>query len=279
MKDLIQEALHQRVEMLPTSTLKDAVSYVVNAGGKRFRPLLILHIIEAYGMDYQPYVSVAASLEMIHLYSLVHDDLPAMDNDSLRHGVPTVHIAFDEATAILVGDALLTDAFAMVSVNHNLTDAQKVDIVRLLSLKSGYHGMVYGQHLDLIHEGKAASAETLEMISHYKTGQLIEVACLIGSLIAQPKDQKTWSKIGLKLGLLFQIQDDVLEATTSVDNMKKSKSDEQLQKATFVSQLGIEEAQKMIRRLSEEITQLLNGLSFKNQAVVELIQKIINRQY
>jgi geranylgeranyl diphosphate synthase type II len=279
MKDLIQEALNQRVDMLPTSILKDAVQYVVNAGGKRFRPLLMLHVIEAYGVDYQPYISIAAALEMIHLYSLVHDDLPAMDNDTLRHGVPTVHIAFDEATAILVGDALLTDAFGIVTVNHHLSDAQKVDIIRLLSLKSGYHGMVYGQHLDLIHEGKSTSAETLELISHYKTGQLIEVACLIGSSIAQPKDQKTWSKIGLKLGLLFQIQDDVLEATTSVDNMKKSKSDEQLQKATFVSQLGVEEAQKMILRLSEEITHLLDGLSFKNQGVVALIQKIIHRQY
>jgi geranylgeranyl diphosphate synthase, type II len=279
MKDLIQEALNQRVDMLPASTLKDAVQYVVNAGGKRFRPLLMLHIIEAYGMDYQPFVSVAAALEMIHLYSLVHDDLPAMDDDTLRHGVPTVHIAFDEATAILVGDALLTDAFAIVTVNHDLSDAQKVDIVRLLSLKSGYHGMVYGQHLDLMHEGKVTTAETLELISHYKTGQLIEVACLIGALIAKPNEQKSWSKIGLKLGLLFQIQDDVLEATTSVENMKKSKSDEHLQKATFVSQLGVEEAQKMIRRLSEEITQLLNGLSFKNQAVVDLIQKIIHRQY
>jgi geranylgeranyl pyrophosphate synthase len=240
---------------------------------------LILHIIEAYGMDYQPYVSVAASLEMIHLYSLVHDDLPAMDNDSLRHGVPTVHIAFDEATAILVGDALLTDAFAMVSVNHNLTDAQKVDIIRLLSLKAGYHGMVYGQHLDLIHEGKAASAETLEMISHYKTGQLIEVACLIGSLIAQPKDQKPWSKIGLKLGLLFQIQDDVLEVTVSEEQLKKSKSDLLLEKATFVSQLGLPQAKAMIEKLYQQVKTTLADVRLKSNGIIELINRIYDRRY
>lgn len=279
MKTLIQEFLLSRAKTLEDSVLKDAVAYVLTAGGKRFRPLIVLTVIESYGLDPLPYIPLASALEMIHVYSLIHDDLPAMDNDDLRHGVKTLHLAFDEATAILVGDALLTDAFTIVSENKLLPSKKLLEIVKLLSTKAGYYGMVYGQHLDIIHEKKVANLAMLKKISKYKTGQLMEAAFVMGAMIAAPKDMNIWSKIGLTLGLIFQIQDDVLEATTSVENMQKSKSDEVLNKATFVSQSSIEASRDLIASLIEEVDTLLSSLRLKNHAIITMIEAIKHRTY
>lgn len=279
MKKQIQEFLLSRANMLEASSLKEAVQYALSAGGKRFRPLIVLTVIEGYGLDPIPYIPLASALEMIHVYSLIHDDLPAMDNDDLRHGVNTLHLAFDEATAILVGDALLTDAFSIVSESKLLPSEVLLDIVKLLAKKAGYFGMVYGQHLDIIHEKKVANLEMLKTISKYKTGQLMEAAFVMGAMIAAPKDVEVWSKIGLTLGLIFQIQDDVLEATTSVENMQKSKSDEILNKATFVSQSSVEEAKALIQQFTSEVDTQLSKLHLKNNAVLTLIEMIKNRTY
>ena len=279
MKSNIQAYLLSRAQTLEDSSLKDAVLYVLKAGGKRFRPLIVLNVIESYGLDPIPFVPLASALEMIHVYSLIHDDLPAMDNDDLRHGVKTLHLAYDEATAILVGDALLTDAFAIVSEDKLLPSSVLLDIVKLLSRKAGYFGMVYGQHLDIIHEKKVANIEMLRKISHYKTGQLMEAAFVMGAMIASPADVDTWSKIGLTLGLIFQIQDDVLEATTSVENMQKSKSDDILQKATFVSQSSVAEAQLFIKKLIEEVDQNLSSLRLKTPSILTIIDAIKHRTY
>lgn len=279
MKKQIQEFLLSRANMLEASSLKEAVQYALSAGGKRFRPLIVLTVIEGYGLDPIPYIPLASALEMIHVYSLIHDDLPAMDNDDLRHGVKTLHLAFDEATAILVGDALLTDAFGIVSESKLLPSEVLLDIVKLLAKKAGYFGMVYGQHLDIIHEKKVANLEMLKTISKYKTGQLMEAAFVMGAMIAAPKDVEVWSKIGLTLGLIFQIQDDVLEATTSVENMQKSKSDEILNKATFVSQSSVEEAKALIQQFTSEVDTQLSKLHLKNNAVLTLIEMIKNRTY
>jgi geranylgeranyl diphosphate synthase, type II len=279
MKKQIQEFLLSRANMLEASSLKEAVQYALSAGGKRFRPLIVLTVIEGYGLDPIPYIPLASALEMIHVYSLIHDDLPAMDNDDLRHGVNTLHLAFDEATAILVGDALLTDAFGIVSESKLLPSEVLLDIVKLLAKKAGYFGMVYGQHLDIIHEKKVANLEMLKTISKYKTGQLMEAAFVMGAMIAAPKDVEVWSKIGLTLGLIFQIQDDVLEATTSVENMQKSKSDEILNKATFVSQSSVEEAKALIQQFTSEVDTQLSKLHLKNNAVLTLIEMIKNRTY
>jgi geranylgeranyl diphosphate synthase, type II len=279
MKKQIQEFLLARAATLEDSSLKDAVQYALSAGGKRFRPLIVLTVIEGYGIDPTPYIPLASALEMIHVYSLIHDDLPAMDNDELRHGVKTLHLAFDEATAILVGDALLTDAFSIVSESNLLPSDVLLDIVKLLANKAGYFGMVYGQHLDIIHEKKVADIEMLKTISKYKTGQLMEAAFVMGAMIAAPKDVDVWSKIGLTLGLIFQIQDDVLEATTSVENMQKSKSDDILKKATFVSQSSVEEAKSLIQALTIEVDTQLSKLNLKNNAVFAMVEMIKNRTY
>ncbi len=279
MKDNIEKSLLTYLECVPVSKLKEAAVYAVKAGGKRFRPLVILTLIDSYGIDPLPYVDVATSLEMIHLYSLIHDDLPAMDDDTLRHGVPTIHKQFDEGTAILLGDGLLTNSFERVTTSNVLTDHQKVKIVELLATRAGLQGMVYGQHLDLEAEGKQVDVNHLTLISNHKTGKLLEAAFRIGALIASPKDEAVWGKIGLWLGLMFQIQDDVLEVTVSEAQLQKSKSDVALKKATFVSQLGLKASQTKIQELYGMVKKELGHISLKNIRIIDLINKIYDRRY
>jgi geranylgeranyl diphosphate synthase type II len=279
LKEKIEASMLQFVETMPASILKDAAVYAVNAGGKRFRPLVVLTLIESYGIDATPYMDVATAIEMIHLYSLIHDDLPAMDNDSLRHGVPTIHRQFDEATAILLGDGLLTNAFERVSKNKTLTAEQKVSLIELLSVNAGLQGMVYGQHLDIEAEGKKVNVNHLKRISEFKTGKLIEASFRMGAIIASPADANHWGKVGLDLGLMFQIQDDVLEVTVSEEQLKKSKSDLLLEKATFVSQLGLQPAKDMIEKLYQQVKVTLSNIQLKNQLITELINKIYDRRY
>jgi len=279
MKPLIEASLIQFLERLPTSTLKAAAMYAVKAGGKRFRPLVILSLIESYGIEPLTYIDVATSIEMIHLYSLIHDDLPAMDDDGLRHGVPTIHKQFDEATAILLGDGLLTNAFERVTESKQLQDHQKVKIVQLLATRAGLNGMVYGQFLDIEAEGKQADVEHLKLISRHKTGKLIEASFRMGAMIASPQNEDRWGKIGLNLGLMFQIQDDVLEITATEKELQKSKSDVALNKATFVSQLGLKKAKAMIESIYEEVKKDLTTLNLKKPTIIELINKIYDRRY
>jgi geranylgeranyl diphosphate synthase, type II len=279
LKEKIEASMLQFVETMPASTLKDAAVYAMKAGGKRFRPLVVLTLIESYGMDATPYVDVATAIEMIHLYSLIHDDLPAMDNDSLRHGVPTIHRQFDEATAILVGDGLLTNAFERITKNKRLAAEQKVNLIQLLSMNAGLQGMVYGQHLDIQAEGKQVDVDHLTRISEFKTGKLIEASFRMGALIASPSDVHSWGQIGLDLGLMFQIQDDVLEVTVSEEQLKKSKSDLLLEKATFVSQLGLPQAKAMIEKLYQQVNTTLAHVQLKSNGIIELINRIYDRRY
>jgi geranylgeranyl diphosphate synthase type II len=264
---------------MPASKLKDAAVYAIQAGGKRFRPLVVLTLIESYGLDPLPYLDIATAIEMIHLYSLIHDDLPAMDNDSLRHGVPTIHKQFDEATAILLGDGLLTNAFERVTQNQTITAEQKVKILQLLSVNAGLQGMVYGQHLDMEAEGKQVDASHLQRISEFKTGKLLEASFRMGAIIASAKEEDRWGQVGLDLGLMFQIQDDVLEVTVSEAELKKSKSDVILEKATFVSQLGLQASKDKIEQLYGRIQQSLKAIKVKNNKIELLINKIYDRRY
>lgn len=279
MKTLIEESLVRYLDKLPSSTLKEAGLYAVKAGGKRFRPLVVLSLIESYGLDSKPYIDVATSIEMIHLYSLIHDDLPAMDDDVLRHGVPTIHKKFDEATAILLGDGLLTNAFERVTESKEIQDHLKVKIIQLLATRAGLNGMVYGQLLDIEAEGKQANVDHLTLISRHKTGKLIEASFRMGAMIAAPQDEDRWGQIGLNLGLMFQIQDDVLEITATEAELQKSKSDVALNKATFVSQLGLMKAKDMIQTLYQQVQKDLKALKLKKQTIIELINKIYDRRY
>lgn len=279
LKETLEQTLQSWIERLPPSELKKATLYAVGGKAKRFRPLVVLRLIESYGLDPLLYVDLACALECIHLYSLIHDDLPAMDDDSLRHGQPTLHLAFDEANAILVGDGLLTLAFHIISTSSTLHAEQKITAIRILSEHAGLTGMIYGQHLDLTYEKQTPNALQLETISVYKTGMLLSAAFQLGSLIGNPHDIDQWGRIGHKLGLLFQIQDDVLEATTSPDFMGKSKSDDRLEKATFVKILGLEASQNKILDLTNQIKKEVATLSLVHSSILDLIDTILIRQY
>jgi geranylgeranyl diphosphate synthase type II len=279
LKQAIEQKLMAWTETIPSSFLKEATQYALQGKAKRFRPLVVLRLIESYGLDPFLYLDIAVALEMIHVYSLIHDDLPAMDDDSLRHGRPTLHLAFDEANAILVGDGLLTLAFEIIAKTTCINDAQKVKVIQILSSHAGLSGMIYGQHLDLLFEKRTPNQEELQAISRHKTGMLLSAAFQLGALVGNPQNAAIWEEIGHDLGLLFQIQDDVLEATTSSDKMGKSKSDDLLEKATFVKILGLDASQQKIASLTTKIKKDIQRISLSSSTIIDLINTILTRQY
>ena len=279
MKDIIEISLKKYVETLPKGSLKDAMSYALLAGGKRIRPLLMLHVIESLGVSSKPFVDVSISLELLHTYSLIHDDLPAMDDDTLRRGKPTLHIAFNEGLAILAGDALLTDAFHVISIHPQLTAEQKIKMVHILSSKAGSHGMILGQVLDLASEGQAISLEQLKTMYILKTSRLLEAAMMMGAVASNVKDIETFELLACDLGLFFQIQDDYLEKTTDTKILGKSKSDDERDKPTYVSILGLTQTKKYMDTLSKTIKKHIKSLSLEHTLLSETIDMIIHRQF
>jgi geranylgeranyl diphosphate synthase type II len=279
MKDIIELSLKTYIETLPKGSLKDAMSYALLAGGKRIRPLLMLHVIESLGVSSKLFVDVSISLELLHTYSLIHDDLPAMDDDTLRRGKPTLHIAFNEGLAILAGDALLTDAFHVISTHPHLTAEQKIKMVHILSSKAGSHGMILGQVLDLASEGQAISLEQLKTMYILKTSRLLEAAMMMGAVASNVNDIETFELLARDLGLFFQIQDDYLEKTTDTNILGKSKSDDERDKPTYVSILGLTQTKKYMDSLSETIKKHIKSLSLEQTLLSETIDMIIQRQF
>ncbi len=221
--------------------------YSLTAGGKRIRPFLVSCFCKLCGGNENNALPLACALEMIHTYSLIHDDLPCMDDDDIRRGMPTNHKLFGEATAVLAGDALLTEAFAVI-VNSSLSDKAKINAVRVLSEKAGILGMIGGQEIDLASEGKHISLETLYTLQRKKTGMLIEAACLLGCIAAGKQDKYVLdcvSSFAHAFGLAFQITDDILDVTGTTEELGKSiGSDEKEHKCTFVTHLGLDGAKK-----------------------------------
>jgi geranylgeranyl diphosphate synthase, type II len=259
--------------------LKQAMDYALSAGGKRIRPMLMLEVIQAYQMDENLYLDIACAIEMVHTYSLVHDDLPAMDNDDLRRGKPTLHKAFDEGLAILAGDALLTDAFGLIANHQTLSDNIKIDLIATLSRKSGSQGMIHGQYLDLYYENKNIPLEILEEIHLHKTAHLLEAALMMGAIIAQPQDVSKWEKIGRHLGMMFQIQDDILEVTSNEETMGKTLSDVSNQKQTYVLHYGIEASKKAVDLHHSAIIDLLDSLNIDPFKMRNLMDQIYHRTH
>lgn len=222
-------------------------------------------------MASETYMDIACSVEMIHTYSLIHDDLPAMDDDDLRRGKLTVHKAFDEATAILAGDALLTEAFKVITKNQHTKDDQKVALIHILSSCAGSKGMVYGQMLDLENENKPPVLETLETIHFHKTAKLIQAPLMMASILANKKDLKIWESIGYHLGMAFQIQDDLLELTSNEQEMGKTLSDSRNEKVTYVQLLGLNKATKIVEDHFKVIHEKLNHLEFDQKPIIELV--------
>ena len=228
---------------LGNSKLLEAARYSVLRGGKRVRPALVYAAAEAVGASQDSADAAAISVELLHAYSLIHDDLPAMDDDALRRGQPTTHIAFDEATAILAGDALQALAFSILGQDDSRTDAHRVKQLRLLGDAVGFQGMALGQAIDLESEGKAVSLDALKAMHAKKTGALITASLLMGAACGEPSDSD-WDALteaGEAIGLAFQIQDDILDETVSTETLGKTQGrDQMLGKSTFPSLMGIE---------------------------------------
>ncbi len=246
------------------SLLRDAMAYSALNSGKRLRPILVYATGVSLGQTPAALDHVAAAVECIHCYSLIHDDLPAMDDDNLRRGKPTCHIAFGEATAILAGDALQTLAFDLLTQKSTISAEIQLKIIQTLAHHSGASGMIAGQSLDLIAEGKKISTNELNQIHQLKTAALIRASVLMGALGAGCKDQtvlETLDQFATRLGLAFQLQDDLLDMTGNTKNLgKNTGQDSKLQKATYAILVGIEATQAQIKILTDEATTLLKSL-------------------
>lgn len=262
------------------SIVKDAMMYSLLNGGKRIRPQLLFATLRAYGLKEEKGYPIAAAIEMIHSYSLIHDDLPAMDNDTLRRGKPTCHVQFDEATAILAGDGLLTMAFEMAA---KAGDDPKTSLMIVSECASfaGFEGMILGQAKDLAAEGKALTKETeLEEIHRYKTGKLLTLPLVCGALLAnRHMDLDTWRNIGDLLGISFQIQDDVLDVIGTTEELGKNiGSDAENEKSTYVSIMGIEEATSKAEELFAQAKELLGTMNIHKEAMEEIFTTLIHRK-
>lgn len=273
----VNKRLNSILNNYPDSTVKEAMLYSLNAGGKRIRPVMMLQVIRSYQQDYHPYLDIACALEMIHTYSLIHDDLPGMDNDDLRRGRPTCHRQYDEATAILAGDGLLNEAVNII-IQAQLEDRLTIDLISCLYRSSGIEGMIYGQELDIQNENCPIDAKTLQKIHKYKTGKLLACALMMGAMIAHRDDVKTWEEIGYKIGLAFQIQDDILDVTGTTEQLgKPAGSDESNHKTTYVHLLGIEKSQQLADQLFNEAIELLYSLKINHGLLLEIIETIRKR--
>ena len=253
------------IESVSGTELEESMNYSLSAGGKRLRPLLLLAVLESFSADVELGFPAAAALEMIHTYSLVHDDLPAMDNDELRRGNPTNHIQFNEATAILAGDALLTLAFEVITLG-NLPAEIKIQLTRILAQTSGYTGMVGGQQADIDGEDSDLSLEEIEQIHLRKTGALIKMAMLSGGIIVQKSDEilDKLASYADEVGIAYQIRDDILDVVGTEEELGKGvATDAALGKSTYPSLLGLEGA-------FEVLDQRLNNAIQAIQAIAEL---------
>lgn len=258
---------HIRLLQTPIEMLKPMI-YSLKGGGKRLRPLLLLAILNAESEKHMKKgATTAVALEFIHTYSLIHDDLPAMDNDDLRRGQPTAHIKFDEATAILAGDALLTDAFSLISDDSKLKSKQKVKIMSLLSSAAGSHGMVAGQLGDMQAENKEITLEELNQIHEFKTGKLFTFATQAAAIIGEfsPEVEELLVSFGETFGVLYQIHNDLLDVIDdSTLSGKGHSSDEFNKKSTYPNLLGLEESKEVLgqeREKAEKIIEKITKLS------------------
>lgn len=251
----------------PEARVVEAMRYAFFSGGKRLRPFLVLAGAELFGVDKKQALRVAAAVECVHCYSLVHDDLPAMDDDDLRRGKPTVHIAFDEATAILAGDALMTLAFEMLSGEKAHPDPNvRLALVQNLARASGHHGMVGGQMIDLTASDHVLGQAEIYRLQQMKTGALISFAAEAGAILGHASPQALSSMQGYArdLGLAFQIADDLLDVEGDANEVgKATQKDADAGKATLVSIMGVERARKQAQILANQAIEHLSDFDDK----------------
>lgn len=309
----IEAVIQEYMPKHPTfqKTVIDAMNYTILAGGKRIRPLLMISTYELFGGKDEVVKPFMAALEMIHTYSLIHDDLPALDNDDYRRGRKTAHIVYGEAMAILAGDSLLNFAYETAAKAFSIMDGKvrKEDLsagngkvterqyhilkdelknrcnveraLQILAAKPGIYGMIGGQAADVELTGTRINKEQLTYIYENKTGALIEAAMMIGAVLAGADDNgiEKIQKVAYNIGMAFQIQDDILDETSTFEELGKPiHSDERNEKITYVTIYGIEEAGKEVKRLSEEAVALLQSISGNSDFLVELVRYLIHRK-
>lgn len=281
---IIQEKLCQlvAVEDDPEKSLYHAAQYSLMAGGKRLRPILAIATAEAFGCGNEKIINAACALELVHTYSLIHDDLPCMDDDDLRRGKPTLHKVYPEAHAILAGDYLLTFSFEVIATDKLLSDAQKVQLITILSKCAGGKGMIGGQVMDIEAEGKKLNIQHLQRIHESKTGAMISASITFGGIIAgiHGANLESLKKYGQEIGLAFQIIDDILDVTQSEEILGKTAgSDIANEKSTYVSLMGIEQAHATAHSLIQSSEKILERLPMENNVLHDLSQYIVSRVY
>lgn len=281
LKDMAEERLHKYfAEKLPQHTLLEAMRYSLLAGGKRIRPVIAMAFSEAVGGRVEDALPFACAVEMVHTYSLIHDDLPCMDNDELRRGKPTNHVVYGECTAVLAGDALQAAAFEAVS-EAELEPEKIVSGLRVLSGAAGAYGMCGGQTLDMEGEGKKLTIEQVELIHEHKTAAMIKAAAKLGVIAGGGTEEqlKAAERYADAIGLAFQIRDDVLDVTsTSAELGKPIGSDKDSEKTTFFTLLGIAECEKRIMAKTEEARMALRGKFDSPEFLIWLAEMLAGRK-
>ncbi|MEA3434524.1 MAG: polyprenyl synthetase family protein [Campylobacterota bacterium] len=264
--------LNENLPQVPSfhPVYEDALGVMLTAGGKRFRPMLLLSIVDAYEpMLYDSSLPVALAIEMLHTYSLIHDDLPAMDNADLRRGHPTLHKRYDEVTAILAGDALNTDAFYLIA-KAPLREDIKIKLVELLARDGGSRGMVLGQAIDCYFENKPLDIDQIKTLHTNKTAKLIAVSLQMGAVIVglEKRVQDELYSFGIDLGLLFQIQDDIIDETQSEEEAGKTTGND-ADKNSFVNLLGLDETVAQADALAKDLQRRFEDFDEKLQTALQ----------
>ncbi len=264
-------------------TVMEAMNYSFLAGGKRLRPMLMQETYRLFGGTSDIIEPFMAAIEMIHTYSLIHDDLPAMDDDDYRRGRKTTHVVYGEAMGILAGDALLNFAFetACKGLMQDVGNPAAARAVQILAQKAGIYGMLGGQVVDVESEGQPLEREKLDFIYDLKTGALIEASMLLGAVLAgaSEEEQQVILQVAKDVGLAFQIQDDILDVTSDIETLGKPiGSDEKNHKTTYVTIRGLEQARKDVEEISERALEGVASLSEKNIFLNELIRYLIHRK-
>jgi len=264
--------------------MAETVNYSMRAGGKRLRPVFMREAYQILGGEGEIIEPFMAALEMVHTHSLIHDDLPALDNDEFRRGKQTTHIVFGEAAAILAGDALLNyayeTAFSAFDMAKDEAELQRVaKALKVLAQKTGIKGMLGGQGVDVENDGKPLEKQLLDYIYENKTSALIEAALMVGGILAGATDIEKLEQIGSKIGIAFQIQDDILDVISSAEELGKPiGSDEKNNKTTYVTLEGIEKAGNEVQKLTDEAVGLLRELTDEKSFLEELFQSLCARR-
>ena len=279
-KEIIEKNLKKSLSKYKyPERLSEGMEYAVMNGGKRIRPVIMYIICDLFEKEYKYIEDIALALEFIHCYSLVHDDLPALDDDMYRRGKLTTHIKYDEATAILVGDALLTEAFNIISDSKNIKDKNKVQIIRKLSEYAGFYGMIGGQYLDIESENKEVSIETLEYIHTHKTGKLLTASVELPLIALDIEDEKIeklieYSKL---IGIVFQIKDDILDIEGTFEETGKESTDIKNDKKTYPSLFGMEKSKEMLNDYINRAKNIIIENCDENKLFIELVDFFGNR--